>query len=67
VRLRRYDNTLYPWLKARENVASQGNRFPLWIDLEGSGHDRLEVPMAAAALIVNALDGFLSLADVRQE
>ena len=67
VRLRRYDKTLYPWLKARENVASQGNRFPLWIDLEGSGHDRLEVPTAAAEMIVNALDDFLSLADVRQE
>jgi len=65
VRLRR-DNTLYPWLKENgENVASQGKRLPLWINLEGSGVDGFEeIPMAAATLIVNALDGFLSLAGV---
>ncbi len=67
MRLRRDDN-LYPWLKAGENVASQGKHLPLFINLEGSGDSMfVEVPLAAAALIVNALDGFFSLAGVRQK
>jgi hypothetical protein len=67
MRLRRGDNS-YPWLKARENAASQGKRLPLFINLEGSGNDRFkEVSMPAAALIVDALDGFFSLAGEHQK
>jgi hypothetical protein len=66
IRLRREDN-LYPWLEARKSVESQGTRLPLFMNLEGSGDSRfVEIPPSAAALIVNALDGFLSLAGVRQ-
>ena len=67
VRLRRDDNP-YPWLEARKNAAVQGTRLPLFMNLEGSGVDRfVEVPTAAAGLIVNALDGFLSLAGVHKK
>jgi len=67
MRLRRGDS-LYPWLKVSETVASQRKHLPLFVNLDGSGDPKfVEVPMVAAELIVNALNGFLSLAGVRQK
>ena len=46
---------------------SEGNCLSISIYLEGSGVSSfMEVPIASAAMVVDAVDGFLSLASIRQ-